>query len=128
MPIGVISPYGLNLGFAGKVSRNPLNKINSRMVKSILDGSGNETMAAVPFGAAVVVNTDNTYSLWGATGTGVSAATFANFGGIAVSEVKQGLTYGIGQNAGGSGVACTCCSAIFSGFVSSKTGTPVSRK
>ena len=93
----------LNLGYAGKVSRNPLNKINSRFVKSILNGSGVQTQPVVPFGSAVVVNADNSYSLWGASGVGVSSAVLANFGGIAVSEVKQSLTYGIGQNAGGSG-------------------------
>lgn len=103
MPIAVVSPYGLNLGFAGKVSRNPLNKINARPVASILDGNGNETMSAIPFGSAVVVNPDNTYSLWGASGTGISAATFANFGGIAVSEVSQGLSYGVGSNVGSPG-------------------------
>ena len=97
MPGGVIGK-NLSLGYAGKVSRNGINKITARMVKSILDGNGAETMAAVPFGAAVVTNTDNTYSLFGATGSGVAAATFANFGGIAVSEVKQSMTYGFGAN------------------------------
>lgn len=90
----------LNLGYAGKVSRNPGVKINSRMVKSILNGSLVETMASIPFGATVVTNVDNTYSLFGATGTGVSAATAANFGGIAVSEVKQQMSYGYGVNVG----------------------------
>ena len=93
----------LALGYAGKISRNPGNKINSRMVKSILDGNGAETMAAIPFGAAVVTNVDNTYSLFGASGSGVSAAAFANFGGIAVSEVKQSMSYGYGQSVGGNG-------------------------
>jgi hypothetical protein len=93
----------LALGYAGKISRNPLNKINSRFVKSILDGNGAETMANIPFGSAVVTNTDNTYSLFGASGSGVSAATFANFGGIAVSEVKQSMSYGYGQAVGGNG-------------------------
>lgn len=88
----------LALGYAGKISRNPNNKVNSRMVKSILNGGGLETQPVIPFGAVVVTNTDNTYSLFGATGTGVSAATFANFGGIAVSEVKQSMTYGMGAN------------------------------
>lgn len=97
MPVTVIGK-SLGLGYAGKVSRNPFNKINSRMVKSILDGNSNETMAAIPFGSAVVVNTDNTVSLFGASGSGVSAATMANFGGIAVAEVKQALTYGYGAN------------------------------
>ena len=98
---GAAIGVNLSLGFAGKVSRNPLNKINARMVKSILDGNGAETMASIPFGAAVVTNADNTYSLFGATGVGVSAATYANFGGIAVSEVKQSMTYGYGANVSG---------------------------
>jgi len=98
---GTAIGVNLSLGYAGKVSRNPLNKINSRMVKSILNGSGVETLSAVPFGAAVVTNSDNTYSLFGNTGVGVSAATYANFGGIAVSEVKQSMTYGYGANVSG---------------------------
>ncbi|MDQ7094206.1 hypothetical protein REC12_11460 [Desulfosporosinus sp. PR] len=102
MPGSVIG-WNLSLGYAGKVSRNPFTKINARQVKSILDGNGNETQPAIPFGAAVVTNTDNTYSLFGATGTDVSAATMANFGGIAVSEVKQSMTYGYGSNVGGNG-------------------------
>lgn len=96
---GTVIQTNLNLGYAGKVSRNPQSKINSRAVKSILNGSNVETQPNIPFGAAVVTNTDNTYSLFGATGTGVSSATVANFGGIAVSEVKQSMTYGYGTNA-----------------------------
>lgn len=88
----------LSLGYAGKVSRNGINKISARQVKSILDGNGAETMAAVPFGKAVVTNIDNTYSLFGASGSGVSSAVYASFGGIAVSEVKQSMTYGYGPN------------------------------
>ncbi|WP_297428668.1 hypothetical protein [Clostridium sp.] len=97
---GTVIQKSLNLGFAGKVSRNPLNKITSRPVKSILDGNGIETQPSIPFGACVVVNPDNTYSLFGATGTDVSTAIVANFGGIAVSEVKQSMTYGYGANVG----------------------------
>lgn len=95
---GTVIQQSLNLGYAGKVSRNPSNKINSRAVKSILNGSNVEQQPSIPFGAAVVTNVDNTYSLFGATGTGVSTATVANFGGIAVSEVKQSMTYGFGAN------------------------------
>lgn len=97
---GTVIQKSLNLGYAGKVSRNPSNKINSRSVKSILDGNGSELQQPIPFGACVVTNADNTYSLFGASGTGVSAATPANFGGIAVSEVKQTMTYGYGANVG----------------------------
>jgi hypothetical protein len=97
---GTVIQQSLNLGYAGKVSRNPSTKINARSVKSILNGSGVETQPSIPFGACVVTNIDNTYSLFGATGTDVSAATVANFGGIAVSEVKQSMTYGFGANVG----------------------------
>lgn len=91
---GTVIGKSLNLGYAGKVSRNPGNMIGARMVKSILDGNGLETQPNIKFGDAVVLNTDNTYSKFGATGTGVSAATAANFAGIAVSEVLQMVTYG----------------------------------
>jgi len=124
---GTVIGKSLNLGYAGKVSRNPGNKINSRAVKSILDGSLNETQLPIPFGAAVVTNTDNTYSLFGATGTGVSAATVANFGGIAVSEVKQTMTYGYGANVGsGQFEPNTACDVLQVGTatVFCKEGTP----
>ena len=91
----------LALGYAGKVSRNPMNKIDSKFVKSILNGSGVETLAVVPFGAALVLNTDNTVSLFGQTGAGVKTAAAAAFAGIAVAEVKQAMTYGYGANSGG---------------------------
>jgi hypothetical protein len=97
---GTVIQKSLNLGYAGKISRNPYNKINSRPVKSILDGDAKETQPDIPFGACVVTNSDNTYSLFGASGTGVSTATVANFGGIAVSEVKQSMSYGYGANVG----------------------------
>jgi hypothetical protein len=95
---GTVIGQSLNLGYAGKISRNPMNKVNSRFVKSILDGNGDETLNAIHFGYAVVVNTDNTYSKFGQSGTGVSAATAANFGGIAVAEVKQGMVLSFGAN------------------------------
>jgi len=91
---GTVIGKSLNLGYAGKISRNVGNIIGSRFIKSILDGNGAETQPSVPFGYPVVLNTDNTFSKFGASGSGVSAATAATFGGIAVSEVKQVLTYG----------------------------------
>jgi hypothetical protein len=97
MPGAVVGTQ-LNYGFAGKVSRNALNKIDSKAVKSILNGSGVETMSSIPFGAAVVLNTDNTVSLFGQSGSGVTAATAAAFAGIAVAEVKQGMTLAYGAN------------------------------
>ena len=37
---GTVIGKSLNLGYAGKVSRNPMNKIDAKLVKSILDGNG----------------------------------------------------------------------------------------
>ena len=117
----------LNLGYAGKVSRNPLNKINSRFVKSILDGGGAETLDVVPFGFAVVTNVDNTYSKFGQAGAGVTAGVAASFAGIAVAEVKQAITYGYGANIGGGqyepGMVCDVLQ-IGSATVFCKEGTP----
>jgi len=96
---GVVIGTSLNLGFAGKVSRNIDNIIGARAVKSIIS-NGAETLSAIPFGSAVVLNTDNTYSLFGQAGTGISAATAANFAGIAVAEVKQMTSYGNVSGAG----------------------------
>lgn len=93
MPGSVIGK-SLNLGYAGKISRNVDNIINSKSVKSIPDANSDETLKSIPFGKGVVLNTDNTYSLFGDSGTGVSAAIAANFAGIAVGEVKQMTTYG----------------------------------
>lgn len=99
---GTVIGISLNLGFAGKISRNPMNKIGSRFVKSILNGSGVETQPVIPFGSAAVLNADNSVSLWGATGSGVSAATLANFAGFAVAEVKQVMTFNFGSNSAAS--------------------------
>ena len=99
MPGSVIGK-SLNLGYAGKISRNVDNIVSSRAVKSILNGSAVETLSNIPFGTGVVINTDNTYSKFGDSGTGVSAATAANFAGIAVGEVKQMTSYGNVSGAG----------------------------
>lgn len=96
---GTAIGVSLNLGFAGKISRNPGNKIDSKFVKSIKDGGGAETLSNVPFGFAVVLNVDNTVSKFGQAGTGVTAASAATFAGVAVAEVKQGMSYGYGANA-----------------------------
>lgn len=94
---GKVIGKALNLGFAGKVSRNVDNIISARIVKSILGGDSAETQPKIAFGDPVVLNADNTYSKFGATGTGVSDPTAANFAGFAVGEVKQVLTYGDAQ-------------------------------
>lgn len=96
---GTVIGKSLNLGYAGKVSRNPMNLIGARAVKSIVT-SGSETLSAIPFGKAGVLNTDNTYSLFGQTGSGVASPTLANFAGISVGEVKQMTTYGSVSGAG----------------------------
>ncbi|EKQ56276.1 MULTISPECIES: hypothetical protein [unclassified Clostridium] len=76
----------LNLGYPGSVSRSIDTIITPRPVKSVVT-EGNETQPSILFGEPVILNTDNTYSRFGASGT---AATFA---GIAVREVKQATDY-----------------------------------
>lgn len=99
---GKVIGKDLNYGYAGKISRNDGTlTVNARIVKSILNGSGNETMPVIPFGKGVVVNSDNTYSLFGATGTDVASPTAASFAGIAVAEVQQAVTYGNVSETGG---------------------------
>lgn len=85
----------LNLGFIGNVSRNPMNLIVARTVKSII--SGVETLASIPFGKPTVLNVDGTVSLFGDVGAGVSLPTDANFAGFSVAEVKQAVSYGTEQ-------------------------------
>ncbi len=69
----------MNLGFPGTFARTPDDVIMSRPVKSDSD--------PIPFGAPVLLNSDNTYALAGAT------ATLAAFAGIAVRIVKQTVEY-----------------------------------
>ena len=97
---GTVIGKSQNLGYVGKISRNVDNIVSSRFVKSILDGNGAETLSAIVFGRAAVLNTDNSFSKFGQAGTGVSAATAANFAGIAVGEVKQMTSYGNVSSAG----------------------------
>jgi len=89
---GTVIGKSLNLGYVGGVSRNPMNKITNRKVKSIVT-TGSETLASIPFGFAAVLNTDNSYSKFGDSGSGVANPTLANFAGVAVAEVKQATTY-----------------------------------
>lgn len=70
----------LNYGYPGTVSRNGIHTITNRPLRSTDTASAN-------FGDPVVLNTDNTFSFFGSTGT---AATFA---GVAVREVKQSTSY-----------------------------------
>lgn len=68
----------MNYGYAGNYARTPDDIVASRQLKGD---------AAVPFGAPVVLNTDNTYSPVGASTT---AAVIA---GIALRIVKQAIAY-----------------------------------
>jgi len=76
----------LNLGYAGTVSRSVDAIITPRTIKSVVT-DGDETEPSILFGEPVILNTDNTYSRFGSSGT---VATFA---GIAVREVKQATDY-----------------------------------
>lgn len=70
----------LNYGYPGTVSRSIDAIISNRPLRLSDTASAN-------FGDPVVLNSDNTYSFFGSTGT---AATFA---GVAVREVKQSTSY-----------------------------------
>lgn len=76
---GKVIGKNLNLGYAGKVSRDADVLIENRIVSAL--------STAIPFGAPVVLNTDNTYSMFGA------ASAIATFAGIAVAGVKQATSY-----------------------------------
>jgi len=67
-------------GYPGAYARNGDCNIRNRIVK------GTDTTGP-SFGDPVVLNTDNTYSKFGATGTA------AKFAGVAVKEVKQDTAY-----------------------------------
>ncbi|NOU95598.1 hypothetical protein GC093_20535 [Paenibacillus sp. LMG 31456] len=79
MPGSVVGK-SLNLGYPGSVSRSQDAIISSRVVKTT-------DTTNISFGDPAVLNSDNTYSKFGASST---AATFA---GIAVREVKQSTDY-----------------------------------
>ncbi len=99
-------------GYPGSFARNGDCIIANRIVKST-DSEGPD------FGDPIVLNTDNTYSKFGASGT---AALFA---GVAVREVKQGTDF-TNQNAAGNYAPGEPCDAIERGNVSvvCNVGTP----
>lgn len=68
----------MNYGYAGNYARTPDDVVASRVL------AGDE---AVPFGAAVVLNSDNTYS---PVASGTTADSIA---GIALRIVKQAISY-----------------------------------
>lgn len=79
MPGSVIGK-SMNYGYPGTVSRSRDAVISNRVVKST-DSVG------IAFGEPAILNSDNSYSRFGSTGT---AALFA---GVAVREVKQSTDY-----------------------------------
>lgn len=108
----------LNLGYPGTVSRSIDTIITPRVVKSVVT-DGSETEPSILFGEPVVLNSDNTYSRFGANGT---AATFA---GIAIREVKQATDY---YSAAGSYIPGEVMDVIERGSVTvlCNVGTPTS--
>ena len=76
---GSVIQLAMNFGYPGSYARTPDDIVMNKPVKSDSD--------AIPFGSAVILNSDNTYSLGGAS------LTAENFAGIAVREVKQGIMY-----------------------------------
>ncbi len=76
---GSVIQLTMNFGWPGSYSRMPDDIVMNKPVKS--------DSANIPFGTAVILNADNTYSAGGA------ALTADNFAGIAVREVKQGIMY-----------------------------------
>lgn len=101
----------LNYGYPGTVSRSSSTVIENRFVKST-------DTNPIPFGSAVILNSDNSYSAMGA------GATASQFAGIAVREVKTNLTYG--TNASGSYQPGQPCDVLMRGSatIQVNNGTP----
>lgn len=76
---GSVIQLAMNFGYPGSYSRMPDDIVMAKPV--------NANSNDIPFGSAVILNSDNTYKVADAT------LTAANFAGIAVREVKQGLMY-----------------------------------
>ena len=77
---GSVIQLTMNFGWPGSYSRMPDDIVMQKPVSSDSED--------IPFGSAVILNPDNTYSVGDAT------LTADNFAGIAVREVKQNLLYG----------------------------------
>lgn len=101
----------LNIGYPGNVSRQADAIISNRIVKS-------SDSAPIAFGDPAVLNSDNTYSKFGASGT---AAAFA---GIAVREVKQSTVFT--SNVAGSYAPGDPCDVLSRGTIAvvCNVGTP----
>ena len=78
---GKVIGIELPLGYEGNYARTPDCIIMNRKAKT----------TDIPFGAPVILNSDNTYSAFGASNTA------AQFGGVAVREVKQTVNF-LNQN------------------------------
>lgn len=88
---GTVIGKQMNLGYAGSISRLADAIVSNRILKSVIT-SGAETQPSVAFGEPVILNNDNSYSRFGATGT------MANLAGISVREVKQSTDYNGGSS------------------------------
>jgi len=108
---GAVIGKALNFGYPGNVARSVDAIITNRIVKPT-------DTVSIGFGDPVVLNSDNTYSKFGATGT---AAAFA---GVAVREVKQSIVFA--NNVSGEYRATEPCDVIERGTVTveCKVGTP----
>ena len=109
MPGSVIQ-LQMNFGYPGSYSRMPDDIVIAKPV--------NKASGDIPFGNAVMLNDDNTVSLPGAN------LTADNFMGIAVREVKQGLTYGAAGviNEGGAYQKLSPCDVLARGNTVIKLG------
>lgn len=107
---GTTVGLSLNFGYAGNVSRQSYSEIEAHPV--------NASSAAVPFGSAVILNSDNSVSLADAT------ITAANFAGIAVAEVKQMTIYPTTTGStGGSYAASRPCDVLKRGIATVTLGS-----
>lgn len=106
----------LNLGYPGNVARSIDALITPRSIKSTITND-KETEADIEFGEPVILNSDNTYSRFGASGTAIT------FAGIAVREVKQSVDY---FNAEGAYKPGEVCDVLNRGTITVKcnNGTP----
>jgi hypothetical protein len=111
---GVAIGLQMNFGYAGTVSRTPDAIITNKKVKTGTDD--------IPFGAAVMLNNDNTVQL------ADSGFTADNFAGVAVAEVKQQTVYPLNEEEGGIYKPDQPCDYVQRGIVAVKVnrGTPTS--
>lgn len=92
MPGGAIGT-NMGYGYEGNYARMPDTIIMNRPVNK-------DDEVSIDFGKAAVLNTDNTYSAFGASDT------MTNFAGFAIREVKQTLSYTTGATGYAPGDPC----------------------